>query len=134
VQLVLDEDFACCSESKQISPDPLSSCCTHDIIEPDNFCCEVESSRQAKNGMSECSVEESSSNCCINEGKYLKSQEEYTSPARVEMPHIEIIISAALFSIDLFARVQETIEEHAHSPPYTLSSVDILHRHSVLII
>ena len=107
VQLVLNGNHSCCAETARITHDPVNQ---------------------------ECSLEESSLGCCINEGNYLKSEDEYTFPGRVEMPHIKIIITAALNSTDLFQYVQERIEENAHSPPFTLSSVDILHKHSVLII
>ncbi len=124
VQLVLDGDYSCCAETAQINHDPVSL---------ESSCCDMESSSQANTG-SECSLDESSLDCCINVGNYLKSEDEYTSPGRVEMPHIEIIITATLYSRDLFQNVQESIEENAHSPPYALSSVDILHKYSVLII
>ncbi len=124
VQLVLDGDQYCCAETAQIAHDPMNQ---------EGSCCDMESSSQA-NTVSECSLEESSLGCCVNEGNYLKSEDEYTSPGRVELPNIEIIINAALFSTDLYQNVQKSIEENAHSPPYTLSSVDILHKYSVLII
>lgn len=124
VQLVLYGDHSCCAETAHITDDPVSL---------EGLCCDMESSSQANTG-SEYSLEESSLDCCVNEGNYLKSEDEYTSPGRVEMPHIEIIITSALYSRDLFQTVQESIEENAHSPPYTLSSVDILHKYSVLII
>jgi len=124
IQLVLDGDHSCCAETSQIAHNPMNQ---------EGSCCDMESSSQANTG-SECSLEESSLGCCVNEGNYLKSEDEYTSPGRVEVPHIEIIINAALFSTDLFQNVLESIEENAHSPPYTQSSVDILHKYSVLII
>jgi hypothetical protein len=93
----------------------------------------MESNYQA-NTASECSMEGSLTACCVNEGNYLKSQDEYISPDRVEMPHIKVITSAALYSNDLFQNVEEIIEEIAHSPPFILSSVDILHKYSILII
>ena len=124
IQLVLDGDHSCCVETAQIAHDPMNQ---------EGSCCDMESFGQANNG-SEGFLEESSLGCCINEGNYLKSEDEYTSPGRVEMPNIEFIINAALHSADLFQYVQESIEENAHSPPYALSSVDILHKHSVLII
>ena len=107
VQLVLNGNHSCCAETARIAHDPVNQ---------------------------EYSLEISSLGCCINEGNYLKSEDEYTFPGRVEMPHIKIIIAAVLNSTDLFQYVQMSIEENAHSPPFTLSSVDILHKHSVLII
>jgi len=124
VQLVLDEDYSCCAGTALIDHDPV-------ILE--KSCCDLESHSQVNTG-SECSIDESSLDCCINVGNYLKSEDEYTSPGRVEMPHIEIIITTAFYSRDLFQNVQRSIEENAHSPPYALSSVDILHKYSVLII
>jgi len=103
------------------------------VLDGNYTCCNMESSGHTNTGM-ECAVEGSSSDCCINEGNYLKSKDEYTPPGKTEIPHIEIIITATLFSIDLFPDIQETLEEKAHSPPFILSSVDILHRHSVLLI
>ena len=124
VQLVLDGAYSCCAETAQITHDPVSS---------EGSCCDVESANQA-NADKEYVKDGTSPGCCINEGNYLKSQDEYTPPGRVEMPHIEIILTAALYSIDLYQNVQESIEENAHSPPFILSAVDILHKHSVLII
>lgn len=124
VQFVLDGKHSCCTETAHIS---------HDPVNQESSCCDRESFGQADND-SEGSSKEASFRCCINEGFYLKSEDEYTSPGRVEMPQIEIIITAALYSTDLFKYVQEIIEENAHSPPFTLSSTDILHKYSVLII
>ena len=136
VQLVLYGDYSCCAETAQITHNPMSSegsCCTHDKIDTGSSICDVESASQANSDW-ESSIEESSLNCCINEGNYLKSEDEYTPPGKVEMPHIEIILAEAFYSTDLFQNVKESIEENAHSPPFTLSSVDILHKYSVLII
>jgi len=136
VQLVLDGEYSCCAEISQIGHDPVSSdgsCCNQDLVEPEGTCCNMESSSQVNSGL-DCSVEGSASECCSNEGKYLKSEDEYISPGKIEIPHVTIIITAALHSVDLFPIVRKTIEENAHSPPYILSSLDILHKHSVLII
>jgi hypothetical protein len=124
VQLVLDGKHSCCTKTDALS---------HDPVNQEDSCCDRESFGQADND-SEGSSREVSFGCCINEGFYLKSEDEYTSTGRVEMPQIEIIITAAPYTDDLFQYVQESIEENAHSPPYYLSSVDILHEHSVLII
>ena len=136
VQLVLAGDYSCCAEISHTAQKALateSSCCNHDIIEQESSCCDNELSNQA--GMDEnCSVENPPSNCCINTGNYLKSQDEYTSPGKVELPHVNMLITAALFSIELLPAIDQTIEENAHSPPFTIASVDILHKHSVLII
>ena len=124
VQFVLNRNHSCCAETARIA---------HDPVNQESSCCDMESSIQANSDW-ECSIEKSSLGCCINEGNYLKSEDEYTFPGRVEMPHIEIIITAALYSTDLFQNVKESLEENAHSPPFTLSSIDILHKYSVLII
>jgi hypothetical protein len=124
VQLVLDGDYSCCAETELTA---------HDPVNRESTCCDMECSSHADAG-SENSLEASSLGCCINEGNYLKSEDEYISPGRVEMPHTDIIITTALYSRDLFQNLQESIEENAHSPPYTISSVDILHKHVVLII
>ncbi|NOQ96671.1 MAG: hypothetical protein GQ561_00770 [Calditrichae bacterium] len=135
VQLILDGEYSCSAETAQITHDPVSSegyCCAHDKIDAESSICDVKSTNQDVD--KEYIRDGTSPGCCINEGNYLKSEDEYTFPGRVEMPHIEIIITAALYSTDLFQYVQMSIEENAHSPPFTLSSVDILHKHSVLII
>lgn len=136
VQLVLDGDFSCCAEISQMAHDPGSSsgsCCSQDLIEPESSCCSMESSSHANSGI-DCSLEGTPSSCCSNEGNYLKSRDEYTSPDEVDIPHVKILIIAVLYSDELLPVIHETIEENAHSPPYILSSVDILHKHSVLII
>jgi len=136
VQLVLNGNYSCCAETAMISHDPVDpkgSCCSQDLLEPESSCCSMESSSQANPGI-DCTLGGTLSSCCQNEGNYLKSQDEYTSPGKVELPQVKILISAALFSIELLPVFHKTIEENAHSPPFTLSSVDILHKHSVLII
>jgi len=136
VQLVLDGDYSCCAETSQMDHDPAqtdSSCCSQDLIEPESSCCSIESSLQENPGI-DCTLEGTLTSCCQNEGNYLKSQEKYTSPGKVEMPHVKILVTAGLYSIELLPVIHETIEENAHSPPFILSSVDILHKHSVLII
>lgn len=136
VQLVLDMDYSCCSETSQISHEPVNPeglCYNQDLVETEGTCCNIESSSQAKPGI-DCTLEKTATSCCQNEGNYLKSRDEYTSPGKGEMPHVKILLTAALYSIELLPVIHVTIEENAHSPPYILSSVDILHKHSVLII
>ena len=122
--MVLDGKHSCCTETAHIA---------HNTVNQEDSCCDMESFGLADKG-SEGSSKESSLGCCINVGNYLKSEDEYTSPGRVEMPNIEVTTSSALYSNDLFQNVEEIIEENAHSPPFTLSSTDILHKYSVLII
>jgi len=124
VQLVLDGKHSCCTETAHIA---------HNTVNQEDPCCDMESFGQVDKGSEDYS-NESSLGCCINKGNYLKSEDEYTSHGRVELPQIEIIISASLYSDDLFRNFKEIIEENAHSPPFILSSTDILHKYSVLII
>ena len=132
--MVLDGNYSCCAENSQNDPlDSEESCCTLELVEAESTCCNIESSSHENLGMN-CYVEESSSGCCLNEGNYLKSENEYTSPGKIEMPHVKMLISATLYSIENLPVIYQTIEENAHSPPFTISSIDILHKHSVLII
>ena len=136
VQLVLDGDYSCCSENSQVAHNPLDavgSCCSLDFIEAESTCCNLGSSHQENSGL-DCYIEGSSSSCCLNEGNYLKSEDEYTSPGKIEMPHIKMLTTAVLYSIENLPVIHQTIEENAHSPPFAISSIDILHKHSVLII
>ena len=127
VQLVLDGDYSCCAEIIE------NICCEHDFIEQESSCCNSESSNQE--GRDEiCSINNSSTKCCTNEGYYLKSEDEFTSPGKTEMPHIKILIAPPLRTIELLTLQYKTIEENAHAPPFTISSIDLLHKHSVLII
>ncbi len=136
VQMVLDRNYTCCTQKEQKGHDLLSlqnTCCAYEEIEQETSCCDMESSRPEGVG-NENTLKSASSNCCINDGNYLKSKDEFTPPGKVEMPRIEFIVNAALFSIDLFSDIQETTEEYAHSPPFIPSTADILHSHSVLLI
>lgn len=127
VQLILDGDYSCYAMTEE------SNCCIHDVIEEESSCCNSESSNQE--GIEEiCSINNSSTECCTNEGHYLKSEDEFTSPGKTEMPHIKILIAAALCSFELLPVQYKTIEENAHSSPFTISSIDLIHKHSVLII
>ena len=136
IQLVLDGDYSCCSEKSHRAHDPMDSegsCCSQEFIEAESTCCNIESSSRSNSGM-DTYVEGSLSSCCLNEGNYLKTEDEYTSPDKIEMPHLNLIITAVLYSIEYFPVIHQTIEENAHSPPFIIASVDILHKHSVLII
>jgi len=136
VQLVLDDDYTCCSEKSDMAQHPMDlkgSCCSQIFMEAESICCLSESSSHENSGM-DFYVEGSSSNCCLNEGNYLKSENEYTSPGKIEMPHVKMLITAATSSIENLPVIHQTIEEKSHSPPFTISSNDILHKHSVLII
>lgn len=136
IQMVLDANYSCCSEKSQVDHEPLDaeiSCCSQDLIEVESTCCNVGSSNQENSGM-DCYVEGTSSSCCLNEGNYLKSADEYTSPGRIEMPYVKMLITAAPYSIENLPVIYQTTEENAHSPPFTIASIDILHKHSVLII
>ncbi len=124
VQLVLDGDYTCCAETTRIS---------HKTVKQEGSCCDLESDSQVNTG-SECSMERSLTACCVNEGNYLKSENEYTLPGKIEMPQVKMIITPALSSMVLLPVIHQTIEENAHSPPFISSSVDILQKHSVLII
>jgi hypothetical protein len=124
VQFVLDGDHSCCADIERT---------VHDPVNQENSCCDMEFTSQANEG-SMSSSQTSSLDCCVNEGNYLKSEDEYTFPGSVEMPNIEFILTAAIPPIALLPVLHQTIEENAHSPPFIFSSVDILHKHSVLII
>jgi hypothetical protein len=124
VQLVLDGDYTCCAETTRIS---------QKTVKQEGSCCDLESDSQVNTG-SECSMERSSTTSCVNEGNYLKSENEYTLPGKIEMPQVKMLIAAAHLYIELLPVIHRTIEENAHSPPFILSSADILHKHSVLII
>lgn len=127
VQLVLDGDYSCCAMTEE------SNCCIHDVIEQESSCCNSESSNQEDRDEIY-SINNSSTECCTNEGHYLKSEEKFTSPGKTEMPHTKILFAAFLCSIELLPVQSKTIDENAHSPPFTISSIDLLHKHSVLII
>jgi len=127
VQLVLDGDYSCCATTEE------SNCCINNVIEQESSCCNSKSSNQE--GKDEiCSINNSTSECCTNEGHYLKSEEKFTSPGKTEMSKLKILFTASLCSIELLPVQFKTIEENAHSPPFTISSIDLLHRYSVLII
>ena len=124
IQLALEGNYSCCIETAPINRDPMIS---------EGSCCDSENSSPA-NTDSDCCIDESSLNCCINVGKYLKSEDEYTPPGHIEMPHIKVPLFSARYSNSLLPVIHNNIEENAHSPPFTSSAVEILHKHSVLII
>ena len=72
--------------------------------------------------------------CCTYDGDYLKTDEDYTSPARPGPPHIEILLTLAYHSHNFFPDPQFTPEENIHSPPLIISSKDILLRHGAMLI
>lgn len=118
VQLVMDGNY---------------SCCKAEIIQTESSCCNMEKSTIVNSSLNYW-FDNSVPECCINEGKYLKSEDDYTFPGRIEMPDIDFVLTVALFFQDVSPFVRESIEEKAHSPPPGISTIDILHKYSVLII
>lgn len=96
------------------------------VFDGDNICCAEDAQTQCKAGTAK--------ECCTDEGNYLKTDEDYTSPARIGLPHIEIHLTLAYHTCNLCPDPQFMVEKNTHSPPLIISSKDILLQHGVLLI
>jgi hypothetical protein len=82
----------------------------------------------------ECSLTGTSKTCCLNEIRYIKSDEDYTAPGKTETPPVKMHVLATLYTLDTKSSNPGALETRANSPPFTLASTDILLRHSVLLV
>jgi hypothetical protein len=98
------------------------------VLDGDYTCC-AETTR-----ISQKTVKQEGSCCDLESDSQVNTGSEYTLPGKIEMPQVKMLIAAAHLYIELLPVIHRTIEENAHSPPFILSSADILHKHSVLII
>jgi hypothetical protein len=118
VRLVLDEDYSCCSP---VIVTAVSSCCSkeQDIDAPMD---------------DESYLDNTPPDCCVNEGKYLKSDEDYNVSGRIKLSGQKFFFYSDHISHEILPSVLEPVEKNAHSPPLAKFSKDILHKHSILLI
>ena len=133
VFLVINGDYDCCSGSDQSAAVHTKSCCDKGVIAPPESCCGPHKD-MAKSPSGECSVVEATQTCCINDMRYIKSDEDYTSPDKTGMPQAKSLFLAPAYTLHAQAVNPGIIEQRSKSPPYSLSSSDILNRISVLLI
>jgi hypothetical protein len=134
VQFVLKGEYSCCSETAACNHQDLNMVgkgCDHEIAEEEKACCDA-GAFALTDETELCSSDHNLTDCCRNEGNYLKSEDEFTSPGKIEIPHVKTLLTAALYAVELHPVQQGVIGKNAHSLP--LSSTDMLLKHSVLII
>ena len=109
------------------------------VMDKDYHCCAVKvpagdltfSDRSSKASMD---LNLTGEECCTNEGNYLKTDVNYTSPSKVHLPGVEIPLILAYNSVQLLFDTYTGVERYAHSPPIILPSREILLQQSVLLI
>ncbi len=140
VQFVLDKEYSCCAAPSEthceVQSSSTSACCNVDIesIEPGVYPKEDESFLKSENLPGHQEITDLDENCCLNEGKYIKSEEKYSMPAKSKLPHIEISFTIAAILAKPSPVWNPSIEQNAHSPPPPISSKNILLRNGVMLI
>jgi hypothetical protein len=133
VHLAINVVYDCCSTTDQQAGEHLPTCCPSGMATPMNASCDVDAGKESSSH-GECSLTESSKTCCINEIRYIKSDEDYTQPDKTETPSVKMITLAALHTPYTKAPLNSVaVETRAHSPPFAPGSTDILLKHSVLL-
>lgn len=118
-QIVFEQDYACCTDSHHTQHDPETSA--------ESACCALPDANlpgfQSEGG-----------DCCSDEVEYIKTDDEYTTPAKPYLPRIEVhvIFASLLFGQSSYPGTR--IESSAHSPPTGTPSRDILLQNGVLIV
>ena len=128
VRFVIDDDYTCCATDSKLSSfaaDVQSNCDAEPAEE--STCCTEKTEMTLI-------IEEPAEDCCSNEGRYLKTDDDYTSPLQIELPHIDINFTIAYHSVNFFGDPGFIVEEKAHSPPFIIPSKNILLQNSVLLI
>lgn len=133
VQVVLDSDYSCCEGNSQdacMDPDMIEtsenqSCCASGLENP-----------ESSSGVADLpfSIQETDTECCFNDGRYLKSAEKYYFPYKTKFSDNPIHFSIALHSINSIPDSHVTVSEQGHSPPLNTSSREILLKNSVFLI
>ncbi len=118
--LVLDVDYSCCVIPEEV---------------PEEACCKTENTsiiQADQHRTSEkCSVGSEEKECCSNESKYLKQEDEYAAPGSIQLPRIEIISTIALLAD---GPATNNLQIYHYPPPLLFKHKDILLRNSVLLI
>lgn len=133
VHLVICGDYDCCTSADQLAGTHSETCCSPDLSKPSGTCCGTLSGMDTPTS-GECSLASPLNACCINEIQFIKSDDDYTPPGKTEIPQVKMLVIASIPSPDMPAATHDAVEEYANSPPFALSSIDILHKHSVLLI
>lgn len=117
------EEYACCNTANGTFCEETETCC-----EPEETCCGLNHERESteKVGTHE--------NCCRNDSKYLKTEDDYITPEKARLPGIETHFNIAWFSVPEFPHSSTAVQEYAHSPPELYSSRARLIQHGVLLI
>jgi hypothetical protein len=133
VHLVIYGDYDCCTSADQLAGTHSETCCSSDLSKPSVTSCSTLPGMDTSTS-GECSLASPSNTCCINEIQFIKSKDDYAPSGKTEMPQVKMLVIASIHAVDAPAATHDATEEHANSPPFALSSVDILHKHSILLI
>lgn len=118
VQMVMDTDYSCCAENTnkqcEIESSDANDCCPAETPEIPLYT----------------DIDE---NCCSNEGQYIKTEDIYSPPARVEAPQTEYQYTIAANLLIHFQKGYSVMLENTRPPP-AYTSKNILLLKSVLLI
>ena len=101
------------------------------VLDQDYSCCAV---NEKTDTSANCPEKLETRECCTNDSKYLKEQDEYTTPQSTQHFQFEIVLTLALLidrssdeqSKDLFAEY--------HPPPLLYNSKDLLFQQASLLL
>jgi hypothetical protein len=110
--IVLDQDYHCCGEPEPVE---VKSCC-------------------AGESQDDMLADQSEDDCCSNESRYIKEQNEYTLPVKTQISEFKIIIAAIVLIQSPRDEFISNTWANANSPPLIYSSRDILLKNSLLLI
>jgi hypothetical protein len=116
----MDENFSCCHDEEK------SYCDLNSLDE--TSCCIAGKVNEAE----ETAIGEERQ-CCSNEGKYLKTDKEYSPSPNVKAPQTEILIAIASVLDQTDSGNFSGFGKYSHPPPH-ISPRNILLRNSVLLI
>lgn len=123
VHIVLSqEEYTCCNAEAGACYEETVSCCEVTV----GRCQDAEKESSDKLEVHE--------NCCINNSRYLKTEDDYMAPEKAKLPGMEIHLTTAWLSVPMSLQSTPSVQERAHAPPEPYSSRKFLLQHGVLLI
>lgn len=132
VQIVLVNEYSCCAEEANAHCEAESM--AEWVAAPG--CCTAEKEiLPASDRLPDLPLyKDMEADCCSNDGKYLKSQEDYHFPDRVKVPHVEISYAFASLILHPVGEGGSFIVKNTRPPPLSVSSRNMLLRNGVMLI
>jgi hypothetical protein len=122
-KIVFDRDFKCCCEDQLVAE---GSCCEHGY----------QDDRQTEKSdiSGDCTSVGEPEQCCSNEIRYIKEQDEYSVPGKVQVQQSGAILIVAMAMDYGIHSLPGKPMAQSNSPPILYTAKELLYQHSALLL